>query len=260
MGWEDKKARMVENKQFDPTKPVQTRDGYKTRIICTDAKGDYPIVALVTHGEVEVAWAYRSDGKLGYGQQHSDLINVPERHPHWRAALERMWVDADGQEIEMSKWEEQEARMAEAQQKALTTNVNTTCYKCGDRLHWLVASLPDGKVFHPECLPAEARIDPFKDLRARAEAAERERDKLRYAILGGEDAPGHAASVSIADTLKCLERERYEERSYADSLRALLREAKPVVDAFYGKHCLPRYKIEAGRTLAARIEKEIGDD
>lgn len=34
-------------KAFDPTKPVQTRDGRKARIICTDAKGVLPIIALV---------------------------------------------------------------------------------------------------------------------------------------------------------------------------------------------------------------------
>ena len=31
---------------FDPTKPVQCRNGRKARIICTDAKGEYSIFAL----------------------------------------------------------------------------------------------------------------------------------------------------------------------------------------------------------------------
>ena len=36
------------NKPFDPLKPVQTRDGRKARIICTDRKMDgFPILALI---------------------------------------------------------------------------------------------------------------------------------------------------------------------------------------------------------------------
>jgi len=36
------------SKQFDPSKPVQTRDGLPARIICTDAKCDFPIIGLIT--------------------------------------------------------------------------------------------------------------------------------------------------------------------------------------------------------------------
>jgi len=40
---------------FDPTKPVQTRDGRKARILYTDIKSGYPIVALTTEpGGVEI--------------------------------------------------------------------------------------------------------------------------------------------------------------------------------------------------------------
>ena len=34
--------------KFDPSRPVQTRDGRKARIVCVDMKRDhYPILALV---------------------------------------------------------------------------------------------------------------------------------------------------------------------------------------------------------------------
>ena len=67
---------------FDPTKPVQTRDGRKARILCTDAKGGQPIVALVTtfDNEAEHVVRFRSDGgcySRGADPVH-DLINVPE--------------------------------------------------------------------------------------------------------------------------------------------------------------------------------------
>ena len=41
--------------KFDPTKPVQTRDGREARIICTDVerKGDWPIVALIKTSDGE---------------------------------------------------------------------------------------------------------------------------------------------------------------------------------------------------------------
>jgi hypothetical protein len=72
-------------KPFDPTKPVQTRDGRKARIICTDRKWNdkYPLVALVTSaaGE-EYVVAYRTNGKYIFtDKDEDDLINIPEQAP-----------------------------------------------------------------------------------------------------------------------------------------------------------------------------------
>ena len=68
---------------FDPTKPVQTRDGRKARIICTDAKQNkYPIVALVTiNDEIEDVRSYTESGYFYAFENNSafDLINIPER-------------------------------------------------------------------------------------------------------------------------------------------------------------------------------------
>jgi len=67
-------------KKFDPTKPVQTRDGRKARIICTDRDFDgYPIIALIrgTQGQ-EGFETYGIDGKASSFMEHElDLINVP---------------------------------------------------------------------------------------------------------------------------------------------------------------------------------------
>ncbi len=65
---------------FDPTKPIQTRDGRPARILCTDARGHLPIVALVgtPHGP-EYVQRYTV---LGCEYRNvplpHDLINVPE--------------------------------------------------------------------------------------------------------------------------------------------------------------------------------------
>ena len=68
---------------FDPTKPVRTRHGRAARIICTDAKGDYPIIALVVNIDDGTEFAYSYDGRGLYysvGEEcGADLINVPER-------------------------------------------------------------------------------------------------------------------------------------------------------------------------------------
>ena len=66
---------------FDPTKPVQTRDGRKARIICTDRNDtEFPIVALVNDGVYEEIKSYSSEGAYLHtmDESASDLINIPE--------------------------------------------------------------------------------------------------------------------------------------------------------------------------------------
>jgi hypothetical protein len=72
---------------FDPTKPVQTRDGRKVRIICTDAAGPHPIVALIKV-EKEGRECSHQFSKIGSYFANSiaselDLINIPERKVRW---------------------------------------------------------------------------------------------------------------------------------------------------------------------------------
>jgi len=78
-------------------KPVQTRDGRKARIICTDAKftaSTYgqPIVALITTEEgPEVAEHYCKDGlhRDDSNDHHPlDLLNIPEEKELWAVVYE----------------------------------------------------------------------------------------------------------------------------------------------------------------------------
>lgn len=82
---------------FDPTKPVQTREGLKARILCTNRNHhDGSIVALVTlpeddyRDEREALHTYHEGGfylRKSNGFQREDdldLVNVPVKRSTWQ--------------------------------------------------------------------------------------------------------------------------------------------------------------------------------
>ena len=70
----------------NPSQKVVTRDGRAVRIICTDAKGDEPIIALVYNNnrEEENVYTYNRDGYF-YGDNDSclDLFFAPVKKEGW---------------------------------------------------------------------------------------------------------------------------------------------------------------------------------
>ena len=68
----------------NPSKKVVTRDGRNARIICTDAKGELPIVALIETyaGSIENAYKFRENGCVSDGYCR-DLFFAPEKHEGW---------------------------------------------------------------------------------------------------------------------------------------------------------------------------------
>jgi hypothetical protein len=66
---------------FDPTKPVATRDGRPARIVCSDRKGGAPIIALVTNPDgTEGAFFFHPNGQsILFRNSPHDLVNIPER-------------------------------------------------------------------------------------------------------------------------------------------------------------------------------------
>jgi hypothetical protein len=79
--------------KLDLSKPVQTRDGRKVRILCTDAKSGLPIVGLVSccsdlGSPIEEIYAWMASGAVSLlgASTGADLINVPEK-PRYRVAL-----------------------------------------------------------------------------------------------------------------------------------------------------------------------------
>ena len=73
-----------ETPKLDLTKPVKTADGRKARIIFTEAKGEYPIVALVEVSDRDRIWEeakrYTRDGfYITNNKYHAlNLINIEE--------------------------------------------------------------------------------------------------------------------------------------------------------------------------------------
>lgn len=63
-------------------KPVCTRDGRKARIICFDAKGSMPIVALISNGDDENLHRYYNSGS-NYVDNDYDLMMLPEKKERW---------------------------------------------------------------------------------------------------------------------------------------------------------------------------------
>lgn len=70
----------------NPDREVVTRAGRNVRIICTDRKGDTPIIALVYNANEgqEYGYAFYSDGKFFRdGNAELDLFFAPEKHEGW---------------------------------------------------------------------------------------------------------------------------------------------------------------------------------
>jgi len=70
------------NTKIDWTKPVQTRDGRKARVLCTDIVGGFnPVVAAYIDGCAELVALYSIDGKYFASSDDNprDLINIPEK-------------------------------------------------------------------------------------------------------------------------------------------------------------------------------------
>lgn len=71
----------------NPSRKVVTRDGRNARIICTDAKGDFPIIALIetTNGSIEFVYKFKKNGRFldNDSDYHYDLFFAPEKHEGW---------------------------------------------------------------------------------------------------------------------------------------------------------------------------------
>ena len=70
----------------NPSRKVVTRDGKNVRILCTDAMGDYPLVALVEvlDGTAERADSFTSKGSYYIGEiSNNDLFFTPKKHEGW---------------------------------------------------------------------------------------------------------------------------------------------------------------------------------
>ena len=71
----------------NPSRKIVTRDGRNVRVLCTNAKGDYPIVALIAtlDGSIEFVSKFKKNGHFLVSDNDSnlDLFFVPEKHERW---------------------------------------------------------------------------------------------------------------------------------------------------------------------------------
>ena len=69
----------------NPLRKVVTRDGRNVRIICTNAKGNFPIIALVeTHNGTETVLELKEDGHFyNVTKDSRDLFFATEKQERW---------------------------------------------------------------------------------------------------------------------------------------------------------------------------------
>ena len=70
----------------NPSKEVITKDGRKVkRILCTDARGVYPVIALIEYDDTsDCAYSYTKDGRYHISEPcGQDLFFAPEKHEGW---------------------------------------------------------------------------------------------------------------------------------------------------------------------------------
>ena len=68
----------------NPSQKVITRDGREVRIICTDVKGEYPIMALIPDKQQELTYRYLRNGRqLTYTDSPLDLCFPTTKREGW---------------------------------------------------------------------------------------------------------------------------------------------------------------------------------
>lgn len=77
----------IEDYLKNPNQKLVTRDGRKVRrVLCTDARGPYPVIVLVESpdGTADEAQSFTAEGRFCSGESRVyDLFFVPEKHEGW---------------------------------------------------------------------------------------------------------------------------------------------------------------------------------
>lgn len=68
----------------NPSQKVVTRDGREVRIVCTDVKGEHPIMALIPNKQEELTYRYLRNGRqLTYTDSPLDLCFPTTKKEGW---------------------------------------------------------------------------------------------------------------------------------------------------------------------------------
>ena len=67
------------------SRKVVTRDNRNVRIICTDAKGNRPVIGLVDYKDYEGSYGYTKNGRIRDDDYDGnlDIFFAPEKHGGW---------------------------------------------------------------------------------------------------------------------------------------------------------------------------------
>ena len=116
----------------NPSRKIVTRDGRNVRIICTDRRGDYPVIALIekrdTDEETLDAFTERGCWDLVGKESIHDLFFVPEKKEGWVNIYRNIYMGTHAGPIFHSK-EDAERRVREDSLKEKTLSSYLTTVK-----------------------------------------------------------------------------------------------------------------------------------
>lgn len=120
----------LEEYRNNPSRKVVTRDGRNVRIICTDRRGDYPIIALTEKqaNNEETLDAFTENGRWDLVGKESihDLFFAPEKHEGWTNIYRDIYMGTHAGPIFNSKEEaEWDVRRDSLKEKPLSSYLTT---------------------------------------------------------------------------------------------------------------------------------------
>ena len=120
----------LEEYRNNPSRKIVTRDGRNVRIICTDRRGDYPIIALTEKqgNDEETLDAFKENGRWALVGKESihDLFFAPEKHEGWTNIYRDIYMGTHAGPIFNSKEEaERDVREYSLKEKPLSSYLTT---------------------------------------------------------------------------------------------------------------------------------------
>ena len=120
----------LEEYRNNPSRKIVTRDGRNVRIICTDRRGDYPIIALTEKqgNDEETLDAFTENGRWALVGKESihDLFFAPEKHEGWTNVYRDIYMGTHAGPIFNSKEEaERDVREYSLKEKPLSSYLTT---------------------------------------------------------------------------------------------------------------------------------------
>lgn len=103
---------------FDPTKKVTTKRGDPVRVLCTDRKGNYPLIVLVTTGGQELLRTYKADGESEMARPDCYLVNPKVKKWHWVYQQVYPWASSGGCSLRIT-----DAKLTESESRSLSGHI-----------------------------------------------------------------------------------------------------------------------------------------